>query len=76
MVLQVRDSGRFYMELIVDFFIFFIVYGGLHFVFTERKRLGPDGKPQPLRRALFRSSLIAALAGVLFVFFMEVIDLI
>ncbi len=63
------------MQLIIDFFVFFLVYGGLHFLFTERKRLGPDGKPQPLRTALFRSASIAALAGVLFLFLMEVIDL-
>lgn len=64
------------MQLIVEFLVFFFVYGGLHFLFTERKRTGPDGKPRPLGRALIRSAAIATLAGVLYVFFMEVIDII
>ncbi|MFW6252754.1 MAG: hypothetical protein ACOC4F_02375 [bacterium] len=64
------------MDLIIDFLVFFLVYGGLHFLFTERKRLGPDGAPQPLRKALLRSAAIATLAGVLFVFFMEVVDIV
>lgn len=62
------------MQLIVEFLVFLVVYGGLHFLFTERRRLGPDGKPQPLRTAILRSTSIAALAGVVFIFFMEVID--
>jgi hypothetical protein len=64
------------MQLIGKFLVFFVVYGGLHFLFTERKRVGPDGEPQALRTALFRSASAAALAGILFVFFMEVVDFI
>ncbi len=64
------------MQYLGDFIVFFLVYGGLHYLFTERKRLGPDGKRQPTGRALLRSAAIATLAGVLFVFFAEVIDLI
>jgi hypothetical protein len=63
------------MQLIVEFLVFFLVYGVLHYLFAERTRAGPDGEPQPLRRALFRSASIAALAGTLFVFFMEVVDI-
>jgi hypothetical protein len=63
------------MQLIGEFLVFFVVYGGLHFLFTERKRVGPDGKPRPLRTTIIRSASAAALAGILFVFFMEVVDL-
>lgn len=64
------------MELVGDFLVFFFVYGGLHYLFTERRRVGPDGKRQPPRRALFRSAFTATIAGILFVFFAEVIDVI
>ncbi|MFP4374882.1 MAG: hypothetical protein ACLFPO_11165 [Spirochaetaceae bacterium] len=63
------------MELIGDFFVFFFVYGGLHYLFTERKRTDRDGYRRPPRTALLRSAGIAALAAALFVFFAEVIDL-
>lgn len=63
------------MELIGDFFVFFFVYGGLHYLFTERKRTGQDGYPQPQRTALLRTAGIAALAAALFILFAEIIDL-
>jgi len=63
------------MEIIVDFFVFFVVYGSLWYLFTERKRKGKDGQRQPHKTALIRTAAIASVAGVLFIIFYEVIDI-
>ncbi len=64
------------MGLIGDFLVFFLVYGSLHYLFTERKRPGPAGIPRPTHIALLRSAATAAFAGALFVLFMEVIEIV
>ena len=63
------------MELLGKFLVFFVVYGTLQYLFSERKRTTKDGQVQPRRRAVIRMAATAALAGTLFILFMEVIDL-
>ncbi|MFO8043246.1 MAG: hypothetical protein R6U25_08600 [Alkalispirochaeta sp.] len=63
------------MELVGEFFVFFVVYGTLQYLFTERKRKAKDGQIQSYKAALLRTAGIAALGGFLFVLFMEVIEI-
>lgn len=63
------------MELLAKFLVFFVVYGTLQYLFSERKRKTKDGQLQPRKRAIIRTAATAALAGALFVLFMEVFNL-
>ncbi len=63
------------MELVVRFLVFFLVYGSLHYLFSERKRRTNDGQVQPLKRAILRTVVSAAVAGFLFVLLFEVLEL-
>ncbi|MFO8065079.1 MAG: hypothetical protein R6V29_10695 [Spirochaetia bacterium] len=63
------------MELVGNFFVFFVVYGTLQYLFTERKRNAKDGRVQSSKTALLRSAGTAALGGFLYVLFMEVIEI-
>lgn len=63
------------MELIGHFLVFFVVYGSLQYVFSERKRRTRNGDLQTRKQALIRTVATAALAGVLFVLFFEVLEL-
>lgn len=63
------------MELIGHFLVFFVVYGTLQYVFSERKRRTRNGDLQTRKQALIRTISTAAIAGVLFVLFFEVLEL-
>ncbi|MFO8043815.1 MAG: hypothetical protein R6U25_11470 [Alkalispirochaeta sp.] len=62
------------MELLGKSVVFFVIYGGLHYLFTERKRKDPTGLVQPRTRALLRTVGTAALATFLYMLFMEVLE--
>ncbi len=62
------------MELLLESVIFFVIYGGLHYLFTERTRKDPTGLVQPRMRALLRTVGTAALATFLYMLFMEVLE--
>ncbi|TVQ96941.1 MAG: hypothetical protein EA403_15480 [Spirochaetaceae bacterium] len=63
------------MELFGKFLVFFLVYGTLHYLFSERKRKTREGQIQPRKRAIVRTAASAALAGIVFIILMEVIEI-
>jgi hypothetical protein len=62
------------MRLVGTFIVFFMVYGTLHYLFTERKRKDGRGRVQSTRRALLRSSAVSAVAGSIFTVLSEVME--